>query len=503
MATTLSSLIKNNQLPAIAGKAINQNDLVQMISNGKVYPCGVSDYVATPNSGTVITASTAQTYYDVGAQRELSWLQDSTGNTYIVQGNGIASTTGVVISKYAPSGAIIASAIVDTTTTATSNAGITIKFLSTGNIVVTWASNTAGTARFAIVKASDMSILVASTAMHSVSPNYYTVTCQPIATGGFVIAYANTNAVSTLDLYTNAGVWVSSVNFTVQVANEKFILRQLSNGNILLVQNEISFAIWTAALVVVVAPTNWIATSTKLTECVVINGFFCLSQSYVTLTTASIAVYNNAGTLQGSLITVAKASGGSDNYSYSLQTDGTYFYVAFQPVISTYSIYQVNTSGVLVSTTPVASGAASAVFGMDQLGNYIQFFSGSTTLTMNVFDPSTLTVTYYAFSAFFLTSHRGSGVYIPLDGALFWQGKADASSIADIGVTKVLNTAIIGVAQSTVAAGSTVQVVVDKGYYQINALKGTTSKSFTMKTVANIYGNNGTISGIAVTQQGM
>ncbi len=87
------------------------------------------------------------------------------------------------------------------------------------------------------------------------------------------------------------------------------------------------------------------------------------------------------------------------------------------------------------------------------------------------------------------------------DGTMFMGG--NGTTYLTLSIWKAENTAIIGPAQTTASAGAQVQAVIASGYYPINALMGSQSKTFTMKSGANLYGNAGSICGIGVGQQGM
>jgi hypothetical protein len=105
--TTLSSVVKANQIPATAGTSILQNALLEVFSNGKACPCVVSDYAAVANAGTAILAPTTSSqfvYYPFsGAAGDTytnsnSMVQDSAANLYVA-----VETTGPSSSDLSPS----------------------------------------------------------------------------------------------------------------------------------------------------------------------------------------------------------------------------------------------------------------------------------------------------------------------------------------------------------------------------------------------------------------
>lgn len=505
MATTLSSLIKNNQLPAIAGKAINQNDLVQMGASGKVYPCIVSDYVAKPNRSDVILAPTALTsFFALIPQYYLDPIniQDSLGNNYVLHQTA-AGNTGLSFSSFTPAGVLIGTVTLSTVINVSS---ADIKVLSNNNVLVTWSTTVVNGAKFSIITSvtSSPTLLVNASSMHTTQTGTaYCSAGQSLSGGGFVIAYNTSSSAGIIDLYTNAGVWVSSsASITSLAGNERLALKQLSNGNLLLIQNfntsPSSYSIWTSALVSVLASTS----IPQQVNCwSSLNGFFAFG--WMNTSTSYYSVYNNAGVLQGATTSFTCSGSIGSAIQGFMQNDGDDFWF-LTPKTAGFTYNRISTAGALITSTDTTNAINGAMCGFDaSLKCFISVFITGSITRFFVFDTMTLSI-YPQLDQSIIAAGTPGGLtsFYCSDGALFYTSYDTFTQLC-YGIFKLINTAIIGVAQSTVAAGSTVQVVVDKGYYQINALKGTTSKSFTMKTVANIYGNNGTISGIAVTQQGM
>lgn len=505
MATTLSSLIKNNQFPVIAGAAINQNDLVQMMPNGKVYPCGVSDYAVKPNRADIILAPTVLTsIYGLVPQYYLDPIniQDSQGNNYVLQQTASANN-GLAFSSFTPAGVLIGTVTLSTVINVIS---ANIKILSNNNVLVTWSTTVVNGAKFAIITSATSlpTLLVSATSMHTTQTGTaYCSAGQSLSGGGFVIAYNTSSSAGIIDLYTNAGVWVSSsASITSLAGNEQLALKQLSNGNLLLIRNynttPASYSIWTSALVSVVAST---AIPQQVNCWSSLNGFFAFG--WMNITTSNYSVYNNAGVLQGTTTSFTCSGSIATTMQGFMQNDGTDFWF-LTPQTAGFTYNRISTAGALITSTPTTNSINGAMCGFDaSFKLFISFFISGSVTRFFVFDTTTLSI-YPQLDQTIVSAGTPAGLtsFYCLDGAVF-QTSYDTLGQQYYGIFKLTNTAILGVAQSTVAAGATVQVVVDKGYYQINPLKGTASKSFTMKTFANIYGNNGAISGIAVTQQGM
>jgi len=131
----------------------------------------------------------------------------------------------------------------------------------------------------------------------------------------------------------------------------------------------------------------------------------------------------------------------------------------------------------------VATGATAVQYTVFNINLLEQIVGSPTILT------STYTLPNVALSV-------GDGAFALLGG--------NSSSVATISIWKAINSAILGPSQSSVSKGGAATVQISNGFFQTTPLKGTITKSFTMKSSANIYGNNGTmIAGGGVSQQGM
>ena len=99
----------------------------------------------------------------------------------------------------------------------------------------------------------------------------------------------------------------------------------------------------------------------------------------------------------------------------------------------------------------------------------------------------------------------GTSMIALTDGVVLAIGAGNASAVfgGTIQFYKYTDTAIVGVAKAAAAAGGSVAVDISAGYKQITPLKGSFTKSFTMKTGSNIVGNNGIIVGTVLSQEGI
>ena len=519
MGTTLSSLIKNNQIPVTAGTTILQNALLEIFSDGYAYPCSVADYAATPNKGTAILAATAISFSslnnwtsgtDYGCSPNSPMIQDSLGNLYVLTAN-TTSGTGLVCSKYSAAGAFIGSLVIDSVGTAVNYANIGI--LSNGNLFAVYSVNSTAE-KFSIFTPQLVSV-VAATALNNSFASDMAVASIPLSGGGFAAVYGTSTTNLQLSIYSNAGGFLYSAANTVDATQHISGLAQLSNGNIVVAFNNtatLKFGIYSTTASVVVATTSTgiaIANAAPVAVSVLASGFFALaSYTNTTSTPANAAVFSNAGAIQGSII--VSTGGNGTSIPLGLVNDGTNFWLITSNGGTTQApIYtKITTAGVAtVTAIGMAFGAAeysNFCVGYDGCGIIIIMSGNATTTTL--YSAFSVNLGIELVSATTIAAGAASNANISMlmvgDGA-FAAYTYPSATATDLSIWKAVNSAIIGPAQAAAAPAAQVQVIVASGYYPINKLKGTQGKAFTMKSGANLYGNNGSINGIGVAQQGM
>ncbi len=514
--TTLSSVIKANQIPAVAGAAISQNELLEIFSDGKVSPCAVSDYATVANAGTAILAATTSSVYTTNTPNANGTsftnasgiAQDALGNIYELtrtRSSSGATGGGLGINKYNSLGALQESVVLLSSTpdyAYTSNIGI----LSNGNLFVTWSQNTSLTSYYAIIT-PQLAVVVPQTVLNSSATNSgYSSSCA-LSGGGFAAAYTNTSGIIQISTYNNAGAFQASATVTGSSSCQSGIL-QLSSGNIALVTEvgtTLSYTIYSSALAVVTATTaTTVASGYPVIAVCGMSGYFAFASiGQSTSAPAGYAVVSNAGSLQGAGTITGSGSTnvGNPETGVSLFNDDTNFWMIVTNGSTAVPYSQITPLGVLTSY------GSAPIFGMsvmDPGSKNIYTVTGGATTTCSVFSPSALQITSSeTFSAGLSGSNIATDVAALGDATVFVGG--DGTTYLTTSIWKAENTAIIGVASSASASGQTVEVITSSGYYQITQLKGSMTKSFNMNSTSgsNLIANKGVIAGVGISQLGI
>lgn len=508
--TTLSSVIKANQIPAVAGAAISQNELLEIFSDGKVYPCAVSDYATVANAGTAILAATTSSVYintpnvnGTSFTNASGIAQDALGNIYELTKSG-ANSNGLGINKYNSLGALQESVVLLSSTTDgayISNIGI----LSNGNLFVTWSQNTSLTSYYAIIT-PQLAVVVPQTVLNSSATNSgYSSSCA-LSGGGFAASYTNTSGIIQISTYNNAGAFQASATVTGSSSCQSGIL-QLSSGNIALVTKvgtTLSYTIYSSALAVVTATTaTTVASGYPVIAVCGMSGYFAFASiGQSTSATVGYAVVSNAGSLQGAgtITGFGSTNVGNPETGVSLFNDDTNFWMIVTNGSTAVPYSQITPLGVLTSY------GSAPIYGMSIMdpGSKNIYTVGGATTTCSVFSPSALQITSSeTFSAGLSGSNSVSDVAALGDATVFVGGSG--TTYLTTSIWKAENTAIIGVASSASASGQTVEVITSSGYYQITQLKGSLTKSFNMNSTSgsNLIGNKGVIAGVGISQLGI
>lgn len=518
--TTLSSVVKANQIPVTAGASILQNELVQIFSDGKAYPCQVSDYAAVANAGAAILATTTSSQYVYypfsGAGTNLSGsnqiISDSAGNLYCAletTGPSSSANSSLQINKYSLSGVLLGTVAL---TSSDYPIDLNIGQLSNGNIFVTWTQNSSLLAYYAIITPS-LDIVVPQTTMNgSSSSSSPYVSSLPLPSGGFAAVYTNSSGVEQVSVYNNAGVFQTSATITGS-SNYKSAIALLSSGNIAVVTKNgttLSFTIFSPALAIVTATTSTTVAPNGYGPSInVMSGFVAFGTvGGGTVAPNEIAIVSNAGVQQGATVSVAGTSNGPT--SCQLFNDGTQFWLVTAQAsggVGTYGMYvSISTAGVATIYNTSVTFGSYFTSAWDSVTNRI--YTLGTGASIFEFSPSNPgTVNTVSISANLLSSDGVQYLLSLGDGALF-VGGANSSATNNpftYSIWKAENTAVLGPAQSAASAGATVEVVTASGYYPITQLRGSPTKSFNMNSTSgsNLIGNKGVIAGIGVGQVGI
>jgi hypothetical protein len=493
----LSDILKGGQ--SLRGKAgaaaINAGNLLQIDSFGNLSSVVTADYAATANTGgNPIASTTSGSVAESNSTNNTIFQNPVDGSIYVC---GLTAST-LQLAKYSAAGALLGTVVL-----AGGGTYLSVRQLSNGNLVVTWGVNTAGI-YFAIVDTS-LNIIVPQTTIGSSTSTDGSSVCVPLSGGGFAVLYA-TNTGAMLAIYSNAGVVVlaaSGVAGSPASVSYKLMV-QLSNGNLVIVLSKGTSTYQVVQTIVsptgaVVLATTVVYTGTATTEPWLsqLNGFYAIAtydpgvSSYL----LNAYIYNNTGTLQG-----ANFSVGTNQGAANLGNDGTAFVLTY-----TYSgggtggaaVYLPTTGTNYVSATLKSSGTVSGnvlydsttqLYLLGSAGVYQKTASN----TFNIVGGGT-------------SINVGTEQYVCGDYCFLWYNYSSYS----FGVTKYLNTAIVGVSQQTLAAGNAGTLVAfshgggaGKNGYPTNQILGTVGKSFD-HSATNIVGNKGTILGNCVALEGI
>ncbi|MHB8354771.1 MAG: hypothetical protein ACYDCF_10120 [Burkholderiales bacterium] len=511
--TTLSSLIKANQIPAVAGAPIAQNNLVQIGPSGKATPCSVSDYSAIANAASAILGATTTSSYNitVGPHAGMAYstnsltAQDGQGNLFVL-GEQTNTSGPIAVWKYSSAGAFLQSYALPS-----GSLQATISVLSNGNLLVVWYT---ASGQFFTVLSPSLLVVVAATSLTAYSSAEFAAISLP--GGGFAVCFTTAATSAEIAVYSNAGVLAGSA--TIASVAAVCGLLSLSNGNVAVVYenatNVMQVAVYTTVAALAFGPTSTGVTAYggAAASMTAMTGYFGIAFPTGNTTPAEAFIFSNNAVLQGAGISAGQNSSSNENATCSLIcNDGVNFW--FVTVSATYSpIYsQISSAGVLLNQF------SGAVIGTSTSSTYVAVFDSA---SRSIFIASSVTTTtkYSAFSVDLLyeiesaisiaagSTATGSDSWLTAlgDGAFFFVCENNTAQFV-ISIWKGVNTAIIGAAQAAAASGATVGVITAPGYFQITGLKGSTTKSFNMNSTSgsNLIGNKGVMAGVGISQLGI
>lgn len=496
----LSQIFANGQaLQAKAGPlAIAQNDVVALggVPPARLYPVKTSDYAAVSNAGSsavaLTTVSSAATQLDV---RKRAIVDPATGDIFFAD-TYLTGPVGCQIWKYNSAGVLQRQLILDSASTGGTNYVQTM-FLSNGNILVFWYNVASPYTLFFAIVDKSLTVVVAKTAIASVSTNPGpNADCIALSGGGFAIAYALAGGQSYFTIRNNSGTVVygptiiaeSPTNSSGNANGPRFKLAQLSDGNIFVGINDTAqsdagcYCIFNTAGGVVKAYTTltgYGSGSSNYPEVdILASGSVCMvipgNKAYI---------FNNAGTLQGTPATMAGTVA-------RVRNDGTYFYTFH--LNSGLVVTRYTTAGATVANKLTTVTGLQADVLLDQ-GYWL------------VFDSDYCNVINIDATGFpsLLATAPFSGVLQAIGG--LGDFCALGIQVGKFQITKYLPASIIGVAQTAVAAGNAGALVTineGPGGYITNEIKGTVGKAYDHSS-ATIVGNKGTLYPNSATFKGI
>ncbi len=492
--------------------AITSNDLLTLNQFGQLHTAQVSDYAAVSASGaSAVAAITVSSYAPTLISRKETFISPVDGSVFVVS-TASGGAYGAVVSKFSAAGALIGSISLENQTY-TSQSFI-ISQLSNGNLVVSWSTTGTATLNFAIIDIN-LLVVVSKTVISTAiaDPHYDQI---PLSGGGFAVIFTGTaDGRGYLAIYNNTGAVTSAVS-AISGGPTSYAcaaMAQLSNGNIAIAINSMTasralgHAICSAAGASVLAYTVLDSASSSVgayayPRISALPGFYCCS----TYDGANCVTYvlNNAGTLQGGALTQASTNNSTANTQLSqLINDGTGFWLVSRSQAPDIFVTYIPTSGTGFVTTDTGIATASVV--------NIDCFIERGFLVMHV-NPSSIYV--YKINATFniygLNTIALGAAPFSVASAIKATGDFTVMLVTNTtttswGIVKYMNTAIVDIAQSSIAAGNAGTLLnysEGPGGFLCNTLLGSVGKAFD-NSATTIIGNKGTMLGNSVTLKGI
>lgn len=513
-----------NTLALAAGMAIAKDDLVYIHTlQGKAFKAINIDtsVVSTVTYGTgQTTAATgmivAQTSITAGGlpsnrQRQNPIYKDG---CIFIAGNQ-SGLNGCALYKYSASGALLGSVVI---TSAAAACGRKLILLSNGYLAVIYDENSSSLF-FQIINPADLSVIktattIASGAMGPPTSNMWDAIA--LSAGGFAVIFASSTAnLDKYGTYDNAGAAVTAV-MTINTRTgtsgaQRFTMKQLSDGNIAIAQASSNTVSSIGGYYSVISVTGTsikaftqvpgVTTDGAMLPCLeVMNGYFCVGVS--SSVASYLAVFNNAGTLQGAVYTQQASSSYPSNLTQKIITDGTYFYfVGLQPTGSKTELVRMTIAGA-VSVSDITPSPSNGYWDLDLVYDPSGFIvgashnsSGNSAPVLWVVSATSLKLVSSSATSIGVSSGVTSGGKIALtnlgDGAFVAYYSHDSTANNCFVIGKWASTALIGVAATAAAANDLCPLYQGPGAYKINAIYGLLGKAFDMTTTTQCYGNKG------------
>lgn len=490
----------------LAGQPLASDDLVQIGTDGKVYPVGNGNVGKVTEVGAAVFPETTihSALCNVAGWRPAA-LKHSNGDIYT------AGSTGCTVKRYSPLGALKQTNTVDQSLSNYNQ--WRIAELSNGSIVVTWFA--ANNIYYAVVDQS-LKVVKAFTegSYHQNRDAQYGL-CA-LSGGGFAISWSHygTSAVR-FRVFNNIGTaTIADTQWGTTATSDPAAsaISQLSDGNLCLVRSgstggvNTKYAVFTPSGVQVKAETQ-LSTLSAPDQPFIIepgDGYFCLRIGGPS--SGMFYIFDNAGVQQGAVFGPI-TDGGTKNPA-SVLWDGADFYV----------VYGTNgTSGTLIRLVklPVTGGAGAATF-----DTYVTTTAATTSAIDAYWEGNNIAVIALPYNAnqkpsYGVVGKTGVTVTAPIEfGSLpgttqgncvrgFHSGDAFTFGAAweqlspqamKVMVVKSASTAIFGVAQAAASAGEVAQIAAGAGTYRVNPIGlSTTPSAFDHSTGSTVPGNKGTL----------
>lgn len=531
--SNLSGVIQNGQtltLKAGAG-TISAGDLIQVGGPGnEAWSVITSDHAAMSAQQIVapvsIVAGTANNYARWGVET------DSRGNIYTATPN--ASGQGVAVAQYAPGGALLTGPVtIDST--AHTMVSIRLVTLSNNTFAAIYADSTTGGVRFTIFD-TGLNIVAGPTAAatgYLSGAVAYSDACA-LSGGGFAVVYQNNGHTAiNLQTYSNTGVAVLAATSIQAVSGAGALtyvrIGQLSTGNLVVAMRGTQAPAGTSFVIVttggVSVQTNVIVDSTAtagfLNLSIMPSGGFAVSCMDGTNVVA--AVYNNAGTIQGSAYTSANTLNSTTYIQQKLTNDGLNFYFCYVQSAGGLAVIQLTTAGAVgtsatgllsstfTSTSSIDGSISNNVLVMLQASittggqKYVAIELPDSSLGIsvpNVVGGPTTIGSAAATTGSYWPTIRAIGDFTAL---IVYDQQTTAATL--FGMIKFAASSIQGIAQNSVAAGnpgSSVTVNPGAGSYPLpNGITGTNALAFDHSNVTP-PGNKGVVfyQGVSLSNPG-
>lgn len=508
-----SASVSNNVLLAKASRfQLAINDLLYMAPKGDLYPAQSMAWAGGNNAGsallaeTTVSAGTAATAADV---RQAVFIDPTDQSIFtLTLGASLAQ-----VSKYTPTGALIGTVSLDTTSTSDYRGAHNIIQLSNGQLAIFWSrfvtSGTVSEQSFAIID-TNLNVIVPKTAMAGPAIgglNTNSIHASPLTGGGFAVAIsAMTSTAFSIffGIYTNAGVAVrasAAIAGTSQLQNGAKCV-QLSSGDILIAitssaaNQAAAIATFTTAGAAGI-PFTVIDASTSsggfLPEISVLPGFVAIG-TQISTTAFRVSVINNAGALQGTVLAGTTVPSGVSPL-HKIRNDGTYFWTSCLSVANVFTVTRLPTTGAaaaVASTLAVVASDPPVDFFIER--DMMVFAQSTRVYAFTIRADGTLILLSAATAPTTLTASPATHTFKPSgDFTMAVFSPADATNAPKVRVWRYLDVCLIGVSNTAVAAGNAgalISVSTGPVAQQINPLPGPASRTFD-HSGGNLVGNKG------------
>jgi hypothetical protein len=506
----LSDFLKNGA--TLQGKAgigaINANDLLLINALGQLYPVSVSDNAAVGNAAASIVANTVLTNFALTTSAKKELFVNPVDGSYFLAAPYLTTNCGLTLFKYSSAGALLGSVIIDSTALTTQCP--IISQLSNGNLCVSWAFYPTSPGLYFAIVDTNLNIVVAKGAsIGAIASQYYDQIA--LTGGGFAVALPMPGGTN-LAIYTNTGgvTFASTLIPSTPTTGQAISMAQLSSGNIAIAINSgvaasaLGHVIRTVAGVAVLAYTV-LDTATSAGNVYpaisTMTGFYCCAIGDGTQVVGS--VLNNAGALQGGAFTGPSGSGGTTGSGgVAVVNDGVNFWAVYNTTTATIQgVAMLPTSGTGFVSTPWTTAGSLGSFNIFLERGVIVVVGTSTNHVLNLLSSGKALLFSSANNLAGLTSAlvtaRPSGDF---SFVMF-----NVATTCNFGVQKYMNAAVVGIAQTTIAAGNANLLVpysMGPGGYPCNPTLGTVGKGFD-HSATNLIGNKGTILGNSASLKGI